>query len=85
MWAVFGSESDMFGRADQQWMINFRVRDLDARLASFEQLASLSRSTRSNTRTAGSPSSRSRRQPHSALAAQLTGHVQADGGLEAAS
>lgn len=30
VWAIFGSESDMFGRADQHWMINFRVRDLDA-------------------------------------------------------
>jgi predicted enzyme related to lactoylglutathione lyase len=30
VWAIFGSESDMFGRAGQQWMINFRVRDLDA-------------------------------------------------------
>ena len=33
VWAVFGSESDMFGRADQQWMINFRVRDLDAMIS----------------------------------------------------
>jgi predicted enzyme related to lactoylglutathione lyase len=27
---IFGAGSEMFGRADQQWMINFRVRDLDA-------------------------------------------------------
>ena len=33
MWAVFGSESDIFGRADQQWMINFRVSDLDAMIS----------------------------------------------------
>ena len=30
VWAIFGKESDMFGRVEQQWMINFRVRDLDA-------------------------------------------------------
>jgi hypothetical protein len=30
VWGIFGSESDMFGRAEQQWTINFRVRDLDA-------------------------------------------------------
>ena len=30
VWAIFGPDSDMLGRADQQWMINFRVRDLDA-------------------------------------------------------
>jgi glyoxylase I family protein len=28
--AIFDKESDMFGRPEQQWMINFRVRDLDA-------------------------------------------------------
>jgi glyoxylase I family protein len=28
--APFPEDSDYFGRADQQWMINFRVRDLDA-------------------------------------------------------
>jgi glyoxylase I family protein len=30
VWAIFGSDSEMLGRAEQQWMINFRVRDLDA-------------------------------------------------------
>lgn len=30
VWAIFGEDSDMFGRPEQQWMINFRVRDLDA-------------------------------------------------------
>jgi catechol 2,3-dioxygenase-like lactoylglutathione lyase family enzyme len=28
--APFPRDTDYFGRADQQWMINFRVRDLDA-------------------------------------------------------
>jgi glyoxylase I family protein len=30
VFAPFPRDSDYFGRADQQWMINFRVRDLDA-------------------------------------------------------
>ena len=30
VWAIFGKDSDMLGRPEQQWMINFRVRDLDA-------------------------------------------------------
>ena len=30
VFAPFPGDSDYFGRADQQWMINFRVRDLDA-------------------------------------------------------
>ena len=28
--APFPNDTDYFGRADQQWMINFRVRNLDA-------------------------------------------------------
>jgi predicted enzyme related to lactoylglutathione lyase len=30
VFAPFPEETDHFGRADQQWMINFRIRDLDA-------------------------------------------------------
>src|SRR4051812_25621295 len=30
VFAPFPRDTDYFGRADQQWMINFRVRDLDA-------------------------------------------------------
>ena len=30
VWAIFDQDSDMFGNPDQQWMVNFRVRDLDA-------------------------------------------------------
>src|SRR5215213_6087527 len=30
VFAPFPRDSDYFGRAEQQWMINFRVRDLDA-------------------------------------------------------
>jgi predicted enzyme related to lactoylglutathione lyase len=30
--APFQHDTDYFGRADQQWMVNFRVRDLDAML-----------------------------------------------------
>lgn len=30
VFAPFGQETDYFGRSEQQWMVNFRVRDLDA-------------------------------------------------------
>lgn len=33
VWAPFAADTDYFGRAEQSWMINFRVRDLDAMLA----------------------------------------------------
>lgn len=33
VFAPFASDTDYFGRMDQQTMINFRVRDLDAMLA----------------------------------------------------
>jgi predicted enzyme related to lactoylglutathione lyase len=29
VWGIFRTDSDMLGRPDQQWMVNFRVRDLD--------------------------------------------------------
>jgi predicted enzyme related to lactoylglutathione lyase len=32
-WAIFDTETDYFGRRDQQFMVNFRVADLDAMLA----------------------------------------------------
>lgn len=32
VWAPFPSDTDYFGRPDQQVMVNFRVRDLDAML-----------------------------------------------------
>jgi predicted enzyme related to lactoylglutathione lyase len=32
-WAVFAGDTEYFGRQDQQMMINYRVRDLDAMLA----------------------------------------------------
>jgi predicted enzyme related to lactoylglutathione lyase len=31
-WAIFPAESDYFGSGSQQWMVNFRVLDLDAML-----------------------------------------------------
>jgi predicted enzyme related to lactoylglutathione lyase len=37
VWAPFPADTDYFGRRDQQLMVNFRVRDLDAML---EQLRS---------------------------------------------
>jgi len=33
VWAPFPTDTDYFGRRDQGWMINLRVRDLDAVLA----------------------------------------------------
>jgi glyoxylase I family protein len=30
VFAPFPADTDYFGRAEQQWMVNFRVRDLDA-------------------------------------------------------
>jgi glyoxylase I family protein len=30
VFAAFDQETDHFGRPEQQWMVNFRVRDLDA-------------------------------------------------------
>lgn len=32
----FAADTDYFGRADQQWMINFRVENLDAMIAQLE-------------------------------------------------
>jgi predicted enzyme related to lactoylglutathione lyase len=32
VWAPFPADTDYFGRPEQSWMINFRVRDLDAML-----------------------------------------------------
>ena len=33
VWATFAGDTDYFGRRDQQAMVNYRVRDLDAMLA----------------------------------------------------
>ncbi|WP_241972451.1 VOC family protein [Aliidiomarina haloalkalitolerans] len=33
IFGVFGANSTYFGRSEQQWMINFRVHDLDAMVA----------------------------------------------------
>lgn len=33
VFAPFDRNTDYFGRAEQQWMINFRVKDLDAMVA----------------------------------------------------
>ena len=33
VYAPFKADTDYFGRADQQWMINFRVADMDAMIA----------------------------------------------------
>jgi predicted enzyme related to lactoylglutathione lyase len=32
VWSPFAADTDYFGRPEQTWMINFRVRDLDAML-----------------------------------------------------
>jgi glyoxylase I family protein len=33
VWAAFSQDTTMFGRPEQQWMVNFRVRDLTAMVA----------------------------------------------------
>lgn len=37
VFAPFPADTDYFGRRDQQWMLNFRVDDLDAMLAQLRQ------------------------------------------------
>lgn len=37
VFAPFEAETDYFGRREQQWMLNFRVRDLDAMLAQLRE------------------------------------------------
>jgi hypothetical protein len=37
VFAPFSMDTTMFGRAEQQWMINFRVRDLDAMVAQLRE------------------------------------------------
>jgi predicted enzyme related to lactoylglutathione lyase len=32
VWSAFDADTDYFGRREQAWMVNFRVRDLDAML-----------------------------------------------------
>ena len=36
IFAPFAADTDYFGRDDQQWMLNFRVRDLAAMIAQLE-------------------------------------------------
>ncbi len=36
VFAPFKRDTDYFGRLDQQWMINFRVADMDAMIAQLE-------------------------------------------------
>lgn len=33
VWSAFAQDTKMFGRPEQQWMVNFRVRDLAAMVA----------------------------------------------------
>lgn len=33
VWSAFSHDTTMFGRPEQQWMVNFRVRDLAAMVA----------------------------------------------------
>jgi glyoxylase I family protein len=33
VWSAFAHDTTMFGRPEQQWMVNFRVRDLAAMVA----------------------------------------------------
>jgi hypothetical protein len=64
-WAVFPDDTDYFGPHDQQVMVNYRVRDLDAILAQL-RAAGCGRGTRIRSVRLGD---RSRRQPLRALGA----------------
>ena len=37
VWSPFPADTDYFGRAEQTWMINFRVSDLDAMMAQLRE------------------------------------------------
>lgn len=37
VWSIFPRDTDYFGTGDQQFMVNYRVRDLDTLLARLEQ------------------------------------------------
>lgn len=37
IWGAFPAETEAFGRPEQSWMMNFRVRDLDAMVAQLRQ------------------------------------------------
>jgi predicted enzyme related to lactoylglutathione lyase len=37
VWAPFTADTDYFGSPEQAWMVNFRVRDLDAMLAQLRE------------------------------------------------
>ena len=37
VWAPFAADTDYFGRQEQQLMVNYRVRDLDAMLAQLRE------------------------------------------------
>ena len=37
VWAGFEADTEYFGRAEQQWMINFRVKSLDAMVAQLRE------------------------------------------------
>jgi len=37
VWSPFPADTDYFGRREQAWMINFRVRDLDAMIAQLRE------------------------------------------------
>ena len=50
VFAPFALDTDYFGRAEQQWMINLRVRDLDAMVAQLRAANIMCRWIRSSTR-----------------------------------
>lgn len=37
IWAIFARETDYFGPSGQQWMVNYRVSDLDAMLTQLRE------------------------------------------------
>src|SRR5437763_16705004 len=55
VFAPFAQDTNYFGRAEQQWMINLRARDLDAMVEHFAQRTFMCRWIRSSTRMDGLP------------------------------
>ena len=55
VFAPFPADTDYFGRPEQAWMLNFRVRDLDAMVAHLRAAGSRSTARRPRKPSAGSP------------------------------
>jgi len=69
VWATFEEGTDYFGTSGQQWMINYRVDDLDGLLEQLKREGVRSFRTAKSTLTASSPGSSTPTVTHRALGA----------------